>query len=181
MKTSSRTEGGFALLELLIGATIFVTLMAASMSAQTISSAVMNESVARTLLQESALFGVKDVAHEVRWCDAAALIFSTSNGASRVDLRTPVDYVSGAPVWSNTVTYEVVQSPFDSDGNGTLDDWRLVRTENGTRRTICDHVAAGGFTATRTGNQVTLQVRLLRLYHSRPLTADFSTVASLRN
>ena len=181
MKTSSRAEGGFALLEVMIGATIVVTIMAASMSAQTITTGVMNESVARTMLQESALFGAKDVGHEMRWCDAAALIFSTSNGATRVDLRTPVDYVSGAPVWSNTVTYEVVQSPFDSNGNGTLDDWRLVRTENGTRRTICDHVIAGGFTATRTGNQVTLQLSLLRMYQSRPLTADVSTVASLRN
>jgi len=169
------------LLEVLIAASILMTVMAMSMSVQTITTGVMNESVARTMLQESALFGVKDVTHEIRWCDASALIFSTSNGAARVDLRTPVDYVSGAPVWSNTVTYELLQSPFDSNGNGALDDWRLVRTENGTRRTICDHVAAGGFTTTRTGNQVTVQVRLLRMYQRHTLTADVSTIASLRN
>jgi type II secretory pathway pseudopilin PulG len=182
MKTTSpRSEAGFTLLEVLISAGIVLAVMAAAMGAQSVATGQMNETVARSLLREAAEFGVKEVAHDARWCDAAALILSQSNGSSRLDLRLPVDYVAGAPVWSAPITVEVVPSPIDANGNGVLDEWRLVRTADGVTRVLCDHLITGGFTATRAGNSVTLQLRLRRAHRGRPLTATVGTTVSLRN
>ncbi|HLQ38414.1 MAG TPA: hypothetical protein VK348_11470 [Planctomycetota bacterium] len=181
MSTGRLAEAGFSLVEVLIGATIMIAVAAACLGAQLAATKLMNESVARSQLEETAIFGAKEVAYEARWADGAALVLSTENGSSRIDLHTPVNYVAGNPVWSTTITYHVVPSPNDANGNGIHDEGMLVRVQNGKSTVICDALVTGGFTATRTGDSLALQVRLLKLYRGRPLTVVAATSATIRN
>ena len=109
------------------------------------------------------------------------VLTSTSNGSRRLDLRIALDYVAGAPVWGPTITYRVVPSPNDANGNGIVDEGQLVRTQSGVTRVLCDAVLPGGFTATRVNDNVAIQVRLLRRHKGRMVTATAATSATIRN
>ena len=178
---SRRGVAGFTLVEMLVGAGIMIAVGAACIGGQLAATNQMNESAALGALEECAIFAVKEVAFDSRWADGTAMLLSTSNGSRRIDLRTAVDCVGGNPVWSPTVTYRVDKSSSDSNGNGIVDEGKLVRIQNGVTRLICDDVAPGGFTATRVGDNLSIQVRLLRANNGRPVTVTAETSATIRN
>ena len=176
-----RSHAGYTFAEVLIGAGIMIAVAAACLGAQLAATSRMNESAASSVLDERAIFAAKEVAFETRWCDGGSLVMSKSNSSDRLDLRTALDFVAGVPVWSPTITYRVVPSPNDANGNGILDEGQLVRTQSGATRVICDDVVPGGVTATRVGDNVAFQVRLLKLHRGRPVTVTAATSATIRN
>jgi len=179
----TRTEGGFTLPELLISVTILVGIGAACLGAQLGATTLMNEVTMRSVLEERAFFAVKEIAFDARWAEGAALLLSTESGCSRIDLHTPIDYdhVTHTPVWSTTITWKVVPSTRDANGNGAFDEVCLVRMQGGNTRVVCDDVVPGGFTATRVGDDVTLQVRVLKLHRGRQVAATAANNVSIRN
>jgi type II secretory pathway pseudopilin PulG len=176
-----RFEAGFTLVEMLVGAGIMVAVGAACIGGQLAATNLMNESAALGALEEQAIIAVKQVAFDARWADGGAMLLTTSNGSRQIDLRTAVDLVGGNPVWSPTVTWRVVPSSSDSNGNGIVDEGQLVRIQDGVTRVICDDVVPSGFTATRTGDTLEIQVRLLRVQSGRPVTVSAATSATIRN
>jgi len=176
-----RCEAGFTFMEMLVGAGIMVAVGAVCFGGQLAATSTMNESAALGALEEQAIVAVKHVAFDARWADGGAMLLSTSNGSRQIDLRTAVDLAGGNPVWSPTVTYRVVPSASDSNGNGIADEGQLVRIQNGVTRVICDDVVPSGFTATRTGDTLEIQVRLLRVHCGRPVTVTAATSATIRN
>lgn len=176
-----RAVAGFTAVEMLIGAGIMIVVGAACIGGEQAATNQMSESAALGALEECAIFAVKEVAFESRWADGTAMLLSTSNGSRRIDLRTAVDCVGGVPVWSPTVTYRVDPSSSDSNGNGIVDEGRLVRVQNGVTRVICDDVAPSGFTATRVGDRLSIQLRLLEVHNGRPVTVTAATSATIRN
>ena len=84
-------------------------------------------------------------------------------------------------MWSATITYHVVPSSNDANGNGVLDEGCLVRVQGAATRVICDDLVPGGFVATRVGDDVTLQVRLLRQHGGRPVAVTAATAVTIRN
>jgi hypothetical protein len=166
---------------MLVGAGIMVAVGAACIGGQLADTNLMNESAALGALEEQAIIAVKQVAFDARWADGGAMLLTTSNGSRQIDLRTAVDLVGGNPVWSPTVTWRVVPSSNDSNGNGIVDEGQLVRIQDGVTRVICDDVVPSGFTATRTGDTLEIQVRLLRVQSGRPVTLSAATSATIRN
>ncbi|HEU4420397.1 MAG TPA: hypothetical protein VFT55_15785, partial [Planctomycetota bacterium] len=161
MSTAPRRSGaGFTLVDMLAGAGIVIAVAAACIGGQ-LAAGLVNESAALGALEEQAIFAAQEVACDARWADGKALVLSTSNGSRRIDLRTAVDFAGGKPVWSPTVIYRVVPSSSDGNGNGIADEGQLVRIQHGVTRVICDDVVPGGFTATRAGDNLAIQVRLL--------------------
>ena len=184
MRTMARrTEAGLTLPEVLISAVIMIGIGAACLSTQLGATSLMNETMVRSALEERAFFTVNDVAFDTRWAEGAALLLTAENGSARIDLHTPVDYdhVTHAPVWSGTITWHVVPSSNDANGNGVFDEGCLVRVEGAASRVVCDDLVPGGFVATRTGDDVTLQVRLLRQHGGRPVALTAATAVTIRN
>ena len=93
----------------------------------------------------------------------------------------PIDYVSGSPVWSSVVTYVVVPSTTDANGNGIQDEGALLRVQDGQSRVLCDEVVPGGFQATRDGDTVTVQVLLLERHDTQTISAGAAATVTLRN
>ena len=176
-----RSRAGFTLVEVLVGAGIMVAVGAACFGGQLAATNLMNDSAALGALEEQAIVAVKEVAFDARWADGGAMVLSMSNGSRRIDLRTAVDLVGGNPVWSPTVTWRVLPSSSDSNGNGIVDEGQLVRIQNGVTRVICDDVVPSGFTATRAGDTLEIQVRLLRVNAGRPVTVSAAISATIRN
>lgn len=183
MNTVANPQAGVSILEVLVGAAIMTAIGAACLGAQFGATSLMNEAAVRSVLEERAFFAAKEVAFETRWADGTALLLSTSNGSSRADLVTPVGYddATDTPLWSTTITYQVVPSANDANNNGVVDEGCLVRVQDGDTRVICDDLANGGFSATRTGNEVAFQVRILKLYRGRTITVDAATSVTIRN
>lgn len=181
MNAASPRHAGFSFAEVLIGAGIMIAIAGACLGVQLATTNLMGESAARSVLEERAIFAAKEVAFETRWCDGGALVMSKSNGSDRLDLCTALDYVAGVPVWSPTITYQVLPSPNDGNANGILDEGQLVRTQGGATRVICDHVVPGGFTATRVDDNVTFEVHLLGRHLGRPVAVTAATSTTIRN
>lgn len=179
----SRADSGFTLPELLISVTIMIGIGAACLGAQLASTGLMNEAAVRSVLEERAFFAAKEVAFDTRWAEGSALLLSTENGCARLDLHTPVDYdhATHTPVWSSTITYRVVPSSNDADGNGVFDEGCLVREQDGVSRVVCDDLVPAGFTATRVVDDMSLQVRVMKLHRGRRVVATAATVVTIRN
>jgi len=64
-----------------------------------------------------------------------------------------------------------------------LNEGRLVRIQNGVKTALCDLVVAGGLTATRTGSNVVLRLRMSKVDKNtnRLLRTNEQTSISLRN
>ncbi len=174
-------NAGFSLQEVLIGAVIMLLMWAACLGSQLAATQLLGESVSRSMLEEKAIFATKDLAFDLRWAEGSSLLITEENDADRVDLRTAVDYAEGEPVWSTPVSYRVEAAVRDTNGNGVLDDRRLVRIQDGVTRVLCDNVASAGFTAERAGDDLALAVLLQKMHRGRWLTATANTTTSIRN
>ena len=174
-------QSGFTLIEVLISASLTLAIAGACLTTQTTSTRLMSETVVRSQLEEAACFADDQVAFDTRWADRTSLVLSTENGSSRLDMHLPTGYAGGNPVWGTTITYHVVPSAIDANGDGVHDEYKLVRLQDGKTKTICDGIVAGGFTATRTGTSVALQVRLARKMGGRLVTMAGGTSATFRN
>jgi len=166
---------------MLIGAGVAMAVGAACLGGQLAATSLVNESATLGALEEQAIFAVKQVAFDARWADGTTMLLATLNGSRRIDLRTAVDFVGGHPVWSPMVSYRVVPSSSDSNGNGIVDEGQLVRIQSGVTRVICDDVVPSGFNAKRVGDTLTIELSLLRVHSGRPVTASAQTSATIRN
>ena len=153
-----RKNAGFTLLEILIAVAVLSVLMAtlyAALFSTTTSYTTMSQ---RGRIEDRSRQVLDDMARELRLADRDTFLVTQSNGASRIDFRTPTGYSAGNVTWGPVIRFEYQPGDGDENRNGLEDDGKIVRIENGTTTVICDFVAPGGFTATQTSNNLLLEV-----------------------
>lgn len=176
-------QAGATFAELMIALLILTGVMSSLLMVQRTTSSSLASTSTSGQLQDKAMQTLEVVASELRWADMASLLITTENGSARLDLQVPAGFSGGTTVWSSTITYRIEPSPIDSDHNGSLDEGRLVRVQNGASRSLCDHVLPGGFTVTPAGSNLQLRLRLARrdTSKSRLSTVDAKTSITVRN
>jgi hypothetical protein len=181
MRVCSRS--GFTLLEMCISFALLLTVLGMVGMFQVSNGGLLATTSTRGLLHESSSHALEGAASELRWAEATSLVVSALNGSSRLDFRTPVGYAAGNPLWSTIITYQVEAAPADWDGDGAVNEGRLVRIQNARKTVLCDYVIPGGFTAALGGTNLVLRLRASKQDRQtkRILTADEQTSISLRN
>ena len=178
----AHANSGFTLVELCFGATILVAVLLAVGGAHGTLNRLLNTASTLGTLQQRTMVAMDKIATELKWAEADALLVTSESGSARLDLRVPIGFLGGQPVWSPTITYKVVPATGDSNGNGLHDEYRLVRQQAGTaERTVCSDLAAGGFAAVRSGNSIVLTLRVERRADGRNHRHDATTSVGLRN
>jgi hypothetical protein len=137
-RTPRRATGGFSLVELMIVATVFLVLVGAvTLTADANARAYQTGMTVATLESQSAI-AVERVAAELRTAGLATLNPDPAPGVGSDNLRyaKAVDYQSGAIVWTpkRFLRFEYEQGELDdgvdNNGNGLVDEGRLVITED---------------------------------------------------
>lgn len=181
MKTIRRA--GFTTVEVMIAVTIMVIVFASVAVVQGRSLDLMASTSTSGYLEEKAGRAVDALSLELCWAESDAVLITAQNGASRIDLSTPVDYAGGVPVWSTPITYRVEPSLVDANQNDLPDDFQLVRIQDGETRVLCHYVEPAGFDLTRVDDNIQVQLRLSKAGNTsrQVLTANAQTSISLRN
>jgi hypothetical protein len=176
-------RAGFTVLETVITLTILCAVFASASLVESNATGLLTTSTKKDLLQEKASRALESIAAEARWAEGAGFLITSQYGSNRLDFQVATGFAGGATTWSTTITYVVQPSSIDANGDGVINEGRLVRIQNGQTHLMCDYVTAGGFTAVRTGQNVVLNVSLaLKDYTTQRVEkANEQTSISLRN
>jgi len=173
---------GFTLIEVMIATAILVIVASAIYGIFAGSSRFYATTVSLEHIQEQARRGVDQIAEELRLADQATLVITTVSGSNQVVFRRITGFSGGAPQWSANITWNYQTSPVDANGNGVVDEGRVVRTLNGVSITLCHNVLQGGLVFTRTGDNVLIRLTLIGLDGQGKLIQTFAeTSVTLRN
>jgi len=180
--SASFHRGGFTMTELLIGLVVLCALFGSVALVQESTMDSMSTSSTTGLLNEEAARAMNILSSEARWAESGSFLITNQQGWARLDFRVPVGY-AGEPIWSSGITYAVVPSSGDSNGDAVLDEGNLVRTQDDQTEVLCHDVVAGGFTALPAGDNIKVQLSLARLDRktNRLVSSDVRTSISSRN
>ncbi len=174
---------GFTLIEVLIAVTIFtvlvstVYLMMVSTADRYASGSIQAglNAQARDLLERITL--------ELSDAGISTLNPSIPTGATSLTFQRNVGYMGGVIAYGSAVTYAFVTETgeyvngADDNGDGRVDEGRLVRTENNAAVTLSRDLAAGGIAFTRSGNSMQIVLVLEKVDERRQVVRSTSTTA----
>lgn len=174
MKSGSRGDRGFTVLELLVTVSLFTMLMLLLGMVIRGGDAQIQQSQARLLLQESLRDSLYRMGQEIRESSPARV--AVANAGASVSFQIPAAVSDGGVItWSNSITYTV----------GGINNRQLLRTDTGTGQTrvMANDVqsivfALQGAPVERVSYLVTARRDLT---NGRMLTASFTGEARLRN
>lgn len=133
----TRGAAGFTAVEATIAVVILGVVLAVVAAATQGISGAYSRGAARQDHETRAHRLLDSIARELSSADAATLALTPLPvAADTLAYRHGVDYVAGVPVWGNTHRFELQLSPselddgIDNDGNGVVDDCRLVRVRD---------------------------------------------------
>jgi hypothetical protein len=171
------------MLETVITLVILCTVFASVSYVESSASGVLSSSTNIDFLQERASRALESIAADARWADGAAFLITPQYASSRLDFPVATGFVGGATTWSPVITYVVQPSSIDANGDGVINEGRLVRIQSGQTHLLCDDVVAGGFTAVRAGQNVVLTIHLALKdpQTKRVVNVNEKTSISLRN
>jgi hypothetical protein len=178
----TRINAGFGLIETLVATSVAAVLV--TMMTRALSDSLELSSTSLTLggIERSANGTLLSIGRELRWAQPDALVITEENGCQRLDYQIAEAYDGVATEWSTTITLLYEPTIDDGNGNGVLDEGRLVRIQDGKRRTLCRNVAAGSFTAVRTDQRLDLGVTIFGMSRNhRLLTAPAGAAVTLLN
>lgn len=174
---------GLTLIEILIAVTVFMVLastiylMMASTSDAYASGSIQAglNAQARDLLERLTL--------ELSDAGIGTLNPSIPTGATALTFQRNVGYAGGVIAYGPAVTYAFVTETgeypngTDDNGDGRIDEGRLVRTENNEAVTLSRDLAAGGIAFTRVGNAMQIVLVLEKVDDRRQVVRTTSTTA----
>lgn len=179
---------GFTLLELMIaiavlailGALVFMMLKSMSDSYSTGSLHGGLNSETRDLLDR--------IAAETADAGITTLVPAFPNGSTTLAFRRNTGYAGGAIVFGAPITYAFVYEPgelnngIDDNGDGRIDEGRLVRTENGDPVILSRDLAENGITFTQTGNTIRVILTIEKVDEKRQVVRyTRETTIQIRN
>lgn len=139
-------------------------------------------------LQERARIAVDAMANELRNTGAGKVATTGYNGSTAITFQVNSGLLGGAVLWSTPIVYRFefesgeLQNGQDDNGNGLVDEGKVVRVQNGASVTITDDVMFTGLSFNLVGNRLEIQLVLVgRDLQGRPISARVETSVSLRN
>lgn len=175
------SQQGSSLVEVCLVCAVVVTMLMAVAGVQRSTTSLLATSTTLGALQEKANTAIGRIASELRWAEDETLLLTSESGSARLDLRVPVGFTSGAPIWSPSIIYRVEPGGIDSNADGVANEFRLVRQQGTVRKVLCEHVSAGGFTATMDGDAVVIALTLAKSDGGRLLRSSAATSVRPRN
>jgi hypothetical protein len=160
MRRSPRSA--FTVIESAVGLLLTCLVTGAIVMAQRSTSGLFSSTASQGQLEERAQRALGRLAGELRWAGAAELSVSQALGCARLEFRTPAGLDGAAVAWEDPILYRVEPSTVDGDGNGMLDELRLVRDQAGASERLCDGIAPAGFKVQSAGGTLQVSLRLHR-------------------
>jgi type II secretory pathway pseudopilin PulG len=170
---SRRARGaGFTLLGTVMAVALLAVIALFLADGVLVSARVSRELSVENDLLTAAQRGLAEMEDEIRntSADATQSGIAVTNGGAGLQFRTIAgfDTTANAPVWSGLITYRWELAPgerdngIDDDGNGLVDEGRLVRLdERGAKAVLIDAVAKSpAFTLATAGGRTTLTLDL---------------------
>lgn len=175
-------ESGFTLLELVLSLMLLTVVVGAIHAVLSESSSTYATYAHAADLRERGQSALERMASEIRLADRANALITEANGAHRIDFQTPLAYTGGAVTWSDLIRYECRPSTVDANGNGIVDEARLVRVVNGQEEVLTNYVKTGGLTLIPDGDSVAVNLEMeFRDSEGNLLSWSHSTNVALRN
>ena len=173
-------RAGFSLLETMIASIILAILLLAMMVVLITTQNTFGALATRTAVQMRVQGALDKMVRELRGT-GAGVISTGSPGAALVEGQTydninfrPVNGVSGGTItWGNTITFRFEYDPtpgggsegdnlgVDDDGDGLVDEGRLIRSEAGSDTVLATEVTQLGFTLS--AEQLIIQLTITSL------------------
>lgn len=189
-----RRQAGFSLLETMIAAIILAILLLAMMVVLVAGQNTFGTLATRTAVQMRVQNSVDKIMRELRGTGAGTVGTGTP-AVFLVEGQTydnvsflPVAGVSGgAIVWGNPITFRFEYDPspggnegdnlgVDDDGDGLVDEGRLIRSEGASNIVLASEVTELGFTMS--GGQLALRLTITSL-DERDYEQSFTGVSSV--
>lgn len=172
---------GFTLIEILIAVTIFAVLASTIylMMASTTNAYASGSIQAGLNAQARDLF--ERITLELSDAGISTLNPSIPTGATTLTFQRNVGYAGGVISYGPAITYAFVTEPGeypngkDDNGNGRIDEGRLIRTENNQSVSLSSDLAAGGIAFTRDGNAIQITLVLEKVDDRRQVVRTTST------
>jgi len=175
-----RRQAGFSLLETMIASIILAILLMALMVVVMTTQKTFGSLATRSAVQMRVESAIDRMVRELR-ATGAGQVTTGSPGVFFVDAQTydnvnfrPVVGVSGGTItWGAPITFRFEYDPvagggnegdnlgIDDDGDGLVDEGRLVRTEGGSNTVLASGVTGVGFTMS--GGQLAIQLTIVAL------------------
>jgi hypothetical protein len=200
-----KRDAGFSLIEVIIAGVIFVLVSGALyMMLFSAGNTYGNMSMLGDS-QERARRLMDDIAKELRMADSATVVISTTIAANdtitfkipAVDATTGkvVVDVSGNPTWTTNIVYKMEYDTntgastgpntiwlTDQNVNKAYDDYRITRTYNGSTQRLARYIKSGGFTFTKTSDNVVITMTFFSLDHkNKIIDTTLRSSVTLRN
>ena len=128
-------QRGFTLVESLMAVTFLAVLFLAVAQTSKRASDAFDEGSVEHLLSTSMHRALERVAGEVEFGDGGVLVPPIELlGVSSVSFRVPADFAGGVVTWSDVIRLRLEREPgeaddgLDNDGDGLVDEGRVVRT-----------------------------------------------------
>lgn len=158
-------QGGFTLLEMMVAIAIFSVIMGSVYMIMFSSNRNMNKSETIALLEQQSL----DIIYRMREDllgmsdDAAAGWTNTSTSFSGPKV-IDYDFDTSTPTYGDTISWSVAyddgesDNGADDDGDGLIDEMKLIRTEGSQTDVISRRLQENGFTFTHDSGKATISL-----------------------
>ena len=156
--TKRKRQAGYTFVEMAVTLTVSLIVFALLFWTTGGMMKLSSTSLAVGGLEEAAGRVTTTVASELRWADPETLLITVENGSSRIDCRLATGYDGTEATWTTPVTYRYEPATADINGNGIIDEGRVVRIQDGRERTLCRNVIDGGLLFTVENETIMVQV-----------------------
>lgn len=132
----------------------------------------------------------EEISRELREAKLDTVVVSSppNSLSNAVTFQKLENVTGGIPVFSTPIIYtfepetgELING-MDDNGNGSVDEGRIVRLQDGVKRTMIGYVTPDGFKATLNGDVITLQFKVERKDDkNRTIPSNLQTTVKIRN
>jgi len=180
--TAHKRQAGYTFVEMAVTLTVSLIVFALLFWSTGGLMKLSSTSLAVGGLEEAAGRVTSMVASELRWADPETLLLTAENGSSRIDCSLATGYDGIDATWTTPVTYRYEPAATDINGNGVIDEGRIVRIQDGRERTLCRNVVDGGLVFTVENETIVVQVTVFgKDSQGREYQAVARTAAHLMN
>ena len=178
------------LLEVLIASAILVTVLSVVYMLLLTTHESYTTGSRLADIQGQSRIVLQQLAEELRQAGRSNIVVSDTNeeGDREIQFQVNTGYDGSTIIWSTPITYRSIPvihetaNDKDDDGNGLVDERRLVRIQDGDMVTLTNWLKEGTMDVSWNGSSVKITIELERMDPKRrPLLASGQTSVEIRN